>query len=748
MRNIGRVFAALVVVLLGLCALSASPAWASAQSGAQSGTQSGSSATPGPITVDVVSQSVVSGPDQPFRLELRVSGARDVDRVRLAVHPPVTSRADYRRLVDTGTPPRSERLVDTETLKDVLDPVTQTVVLTVPPTSATRNAGVYPVSVVVGTGSAASKPLVTTLVRVPETLGRGGPLNVALVLPLSTPAALQPDSSVIVASSDRSRLDALATAFTEDFATVPLTLVPNPETLDALERGSPEDRGVLQHLKQMTWGREVLGTTFVPIDDEAWRSNGLGFALASQLNTGFETIDRTIRGERTLVTNDLAVGDLSDTPDTLSMRRDLGATRLLVDESQLERLDAANFPSTLVKSFVLADAEGGEVRAMVTDDRLARLAGELAGADAVRVPLLTQRFVADLAAAYFDNPLQVRGTAIVLPADWGVTAGTDALMRALTGTSVVRLVTTDQLFETVDRSSPFSADASATLVSGPLRRSLKPHPAQALGDYASRLGAATRRVDGFASVVGRQSPRVDALQDLLLVSADDRLTPAQRRAYLDAVDAAIDRQLHTEDGGAAVVAPAAQRVTMTSRDAEIPLRLENRLPYNLTVRLELRSDKLDFPQGYLKDVTLTPGFNVVSLPVHARTSGDSLLEIDVNAPALASGIPTFASSKFTVRSTALSGIGLALSVVALLVLLAWWFRHARRQRRAKAAARTAAEATAHPAASTGEPARAAEPVSTPDREPAPPGAERTPAQTEASGFEPTTLQRSPSSLET
>jgi len=43
------------------------------------------------------------------------------------------------------------------------------------------------------------------------------------------------------------------------------------------------------------------------------------------------------------------------------------------------------------------------------------------------------------------------------------------------------------------------------------------------------------------------------------------------------------------------------------------------------------------------------------------------------------------SSQLTVRSTGLSGLGLALSVGALLVLALWWTRHVLSTRRAKQA---------------------------------------------------------------
>ena len=51
------------------------------------------------------------------------------------------------------------------------------------------------------------------------------------------------------------------------------------------------------------------------------------------------------------------------------------------------------------------------------------------------------------------------------------------------------------------------------------------------------------------------------------------------------------------------------------------------------------------------------------------------------------------ASQLTVRSTGLSGLGLALSVGALLVLALWWVRHVQKARRRK---RTDEAALRHP----------------------------------------------------
>ncbi len=71
----------------------------------------------------------------------------------------------------------------------------------------------------------------------------------------------------------------------------------------------------------------------------------------------------------------------------------------------------------------------------------------------------------------------------------------------------------------------------------------------------------------------------------------------------------------------------------------------------------------------------------VDVPVQARASGAFKLEATITSPD-ARLLPV-ASSQFNVRSTAVSGVGLVLTIAAGLFLLLWWGRHFRRTRRAK-----------------------------------------------------------------
>ena len=152
-----------------------------------------------------------------------------------------------------------------------------------------------------------------------------------------------------------------------------------------------------------------------------------------------------------------------------------------------------------------------------------------------------------------------------------------------------------------------------------------------------------------------------------------------------------------------VVAPE-QVVTLTSSSGEVPLNLENRLPYDATVRIVLTSAKLDFPEGSVIERTLPAAqTTTIKLPVEIRASGAFPLTVDITS---ADGSLPVATTTYTVRSTAISGVGLVLSIGAGLFLLVWWARHFRTSRRARKLV-----ASNHPALSGGEPGGYAPPDS-------------------------------------
>jgi hypothetical protein len=221
--------------------------------------------------------------------------------------------------------------------------------------------------------------------------------------------------------------------------------------------------------------------------------------------------------------------------------------------------------------------------------------------------------------------------------------------------------------------------------------------APSLGSYPARLRATQTRVDGFRSMVeipasaeapptgGSPAPTsgIDlaaSLDQVTLSSGSIAFDDPTRQTYLDGADARIDDQLGQ------ITTEAQTIVTLTSRNGAIPLTINNGLDYPVQVRVTLDSDKLEFPEGSVIDpVQLPPRVPTrVDVPVRARASGAFKLEATITSPGGSTATALrITSGQFNVRSTAVSGVGLVLTVAAGLFLLLWWGRHFRKTRRDK-----------------------------------------------------------------
>jgi hypothetical protein len=660
----------------------------------------GQTATDPAYTAELVSQSPYVQAGETFTLQLDIDGALPTDRVKVDIWGRRTALAtrsqlrnayetsDYRDLITDGLTRLGSPY--SATLANALDVSTGLVTLTVPEDGMNVDPGVYPLTVsIVRDGKESETLLTTTLVRLGP-VGSGGPLNVALVVPVAADLALQPDGTVTLDGEDRVRLSALAGFLNGGFGSVPVTLEPRPETVDAIASGSSnqnaEDTALLAQLQQAATGRQVLGGTYVPVDEEALRQRDLDL-LVGDLHKGGE---RALR-DNGFVIADREIGriartDPSDTADTLTLRSQYGASVLLLPDRALQPLDADRFPATLLQSFVVEDSTGTEIPALASDAYLSDLAAAIDDARGDTTELV-QRFIADLVVGYYDDPDLARGTAIVLPDDLDLTgdnAAVASLLKHLRQLPQLQFATLDGVREAISPASPLGGGRTETEASGPLVRTLTRANAADLESYPGRLVTVDRELAGFASIAGSTGgPHSADLERLRLVSADERLDTDARNRYLDGIHDAIRARLLAPDGGPGLLAPGTQRVTMTSRRATIPIQIENRLDFPANVRIELKADKLDFPTGWLRETTLAPGPNTIEVEVEAKTSGDSRLEVTVLPPDTGSGLGTLATATFTVRSTALSGLGLVISIVAMGVLLVWWGRHVVRVRRTR-----------------------------------------------------------------
>ena len=108
----------------------------------------------------------------------------------------------------------------------------------------------------------------------------------------------------------------------------------------------------------------------------------------------------------------------------------------------------------------------------------------------------------------------------------------------------------------------------------------------------------------------------------------------------------------------------------------LTLRNESGIPVDIVVRL--RSPKLEFPDGATIPLTLEDEVTRLDVDVRARTSGAFPLDVEITSP---DGGLRIAELDYSVRSTAVSGVGVVLSAGAALFLLVWWARHWHRTRR-------------------------------------------------------------------
>ena len=209
-------------------------------------------------------------------------------------------------------------------------------------------------------------------------------------------------------------------------------------------------------------------------------------------------------------------------------------------------------------------------------------------------------------------------------------------------------------------------------------RPLRPATPIDLGDHPTQLVEARSRPSSLSSLTGPGDDEVSILDQRLLLSDERSLTPAERQAYVASVTRVVDRRL------AGVEAPPRQTITLTSSDGDLPLTLRNQLDAPVNVLIELDADsRLELRGATVVRTTLQPGSNTIDIPVHARVPGQSWVDISIRTP---DGAVLLDEVRYSVRSTAISGLGLVLSVGAALFLLLWWARHGAESWRARHAA--------------------------------------------------------------
>jgi Family of unknown function (DUF6049) len=537
------------------------------------------------------------------------------------------------------------------------------------PMPRSSNTGVFPVEVELRdpqTGERVSS-FVTHLVAVlPAVNGSpmGEPLSVAWIWKVAADPATEPDGALrpgfLRAIGPGGRLTRLATAAARA-TEVPLTLAPGPETLESWAQRARTDPGATDGLDAMRTAartKQVLTGPYVPIDIPSLERAGLGDDAALELAQG-----------------SIALGDVLDT------RLDARTTDVApLDAAALARLELSQVDRVVVSPDALAPPDqapqltparpfnlvsGGRQFATVqTDDGLEHLL-EGNAPPALRAA----HFLAGLAIVAIEAPNQTRGVAIEMPPRWNPEpALLDALIAGFSDNPLVAPVTLDQLFDHV----PIDKTGNR-----PVERSLAGLPGSPPTVNPANYTSTRDNLNAFASTVGTDDPAITAGHRDLLVSLTSIWPGAVGRhrsaARLDAINHGIESFANLIE-----TPPSGLTVTLTSRQADLPLSFNNRTGQPVTIRVRLESDKLEFPDGSEQILQLKPQNTTEKFRVETRASGTFPLNISVTS---ADGRLPLRAARYTVRSTVVSGVGIFLTIGAGLFLAIWWITHWRRSRR-------------------------------------------------------------------
>lgn len=564
------------------------------------------------------------------------------------------------------------------TSDNILRPATDELQVVVPVEVTTRTsgalqlskAGLYPLLLELRRDGETVAEVVSFVHRVPaDNEGDEDELLIAVAVAATSRVVLDDRARVAVDAPTLANLTALAELL--ELSAVPVSVRLEPSIIEAV--ADTDDRELVQRLDAALDRHDLESATSFPLDPSAASEATQGALYTQWLRDGEDALARA------LATNPVRTVSLTSQPlsrDGAALLRELGVRLLVLSPAEFASLDVPDADRIDTTQRVqLAITEGVTIDAMVADTTvtttLKRHTDE---------PVLAAIYaVSDLFAlrneiARSGGDPRRHGVVIATP-DFGVpSAAFGAFSSLLDATPGLRPATLDDLSvrtdELLDDEGPVVVDL----------------PESVPGDIAARVAT--------AGAIKLQSISASSM----LPAGDARPTEWNRLAGLLPTSALTDAKVDTvatfirsEQAQVlgSIEVPNGFSFNLTGRTGTVRVSLKNTNTIPLKVRVRLSSPKLVAPSRD-QVVELAPGaFTEVKIDIRARSNGRFPAALELFTPSgdvrLAAPVPITASI------TALSGLGNLVTGAALLVLLSWWLRNLRKNRRA----RIAAEASHH-----------------------------------------------------
>jgi hypothetical protein len=501
-------------------------------------------------------------------------------------------------------------------------------------------AGVYPLRVTVRGGGATAT--IDTLVTY-ATTASPSPLLVAWIVR-------------VAGGSGQLAGSVPALAGVAAHPTVPLTVDVQGSTLAA----APSSSGGASALKT------VVARPTVELVNEAYVPAELGTLRASQLpdevirQFELNVVALKADGITTLPSTTVTYGTGPQTPTSADALAKLGIRHVVVPSTALV-VDPATTLSW-GSAFRVGGAPSGPT-ALASDAELSSLSD-----DAASDPGLTgANLLGELAFLHFEQPdlSAPRVAVVVTDATPSVTSSfVGTVLSGLHDNPVVTPVTISGAFQRVGLGAN-GFPAVRDLVDPPST----PYPTPTI-TFLRHLRITT---DALSSAVRGPATPIPSIEGELL-SAEQVLSPSERLAVMNEVQHDLEEQLgyfKIYDGP----------ITLTQSGAQLPFTIYSTAPYGIAGFLQLSSPKLTFPQGSKWKLPGPVGaYATLRVPATAEVTGDIALTAILYSPL---GHLKMATAVITVRATHTSIVGIALTVLAVLVLALWWIRTSRKRRAAR-----------------------------------------------------------------
>jgi hypothetical protein len=530
-------------------------------------------------------------------------------------------------------------------------------------------AGLYPIVIELTVDGEVFADLTTFLHRIPaagEAAER--PLQVAVAMSTTSPVVLDDATDPVIDEASMAELAHLADVL--EASPLPIAVRVPPAVVAGLGFGGPSGSDLAARLMAALDGDDLLSSPLLPLDPSAAAAAGQQSLYTQWLRDGEDGL-AAIANEPAVRTVTLLDHPIS--ADGGALARDMGARLFVLTPELFTGLLDPSAAFTDVSGLVDVRVAGGAmVPATVVDGDIADILQQGAAEPALTAVVVAAELLAvreGLAAAGED------------PSRHGITIGTATLGlpdTATMGAVATLLATTEGLTPVHLDTLGLGTDPAEGPGGTPITVTL---PASVPGSIAERIqltASLAQEATNTGSMLPEGAARPAEWSHLIGRLPSDGLTDTQ----VAAIAAGLRAEFASIRAAVQVQVPAGSRFTLTGRSSTVRVKIGNSGTTPLTVQVRLGSPKLLFPDGP-QTVVLEPGqFTEVRVRVEARTNGTSAVTLEVYTAD--GGLRLGPIVPLAVSVNALSGLGNLVTGALALVLLTWWVRHVRQNRRARA----------------------------------------------------------------